>query len=146
MQNHTGSISRWQFAALAMLLAATVLGCGRAGPYPAEGIARFADDGAPLSGGTIETEPVFSGGEEFIARGTIQPDGTFRLGTHTEDDGAMGGLHRVRVLPPESPIPGSRPIHPLMQSFDTSGWEFYIHPDPEKNKLVVDVQFDRKRR
>jgi hypothetical protein len=121
--------------------------------YPAEGIAYFRNrDGIRLTGGTVEAQPVFSGGEKFIARGEIQPDGTFRLSMLGGGDGAMEGLHRVRVLPPEGDtdkstetIPSPHTIHPRMQSFDTSELEFYIHPDKEQNKLIVEVMFDQER-
>jgi hypothetical protein len=145
-------IRRWFLVVLTTFTIGSFAGCGwGGGPYPAEGIAYFRD-GTRLTGGTVEAQPVFSGGEKFIAKGTIQPDGTFRLSMPGRGDGAMGGLHRVRVLPPEpssgrstAVAPSPHAIHPRMQSFDTSGLEFYVHPDKGPNKLIVEVMFDQER-
>src|SRR5947209_5023568 len=63
-------------------------GCG-SNTYPVEGKVVWAD-GSPiteLAGGMVQFES-----EKLTpnvsARGTIQPDGTFRIGTHNPDDGA----------------------------------------------------------
>jgi hypothetical protein len=44
-----------------------------------------------------------------LARGTIQPDGSFRLASYGSDDGAVLGTHRVRVTCFENQRPGSVP-------------------------------------
>ena len=66
--------------------------------YPAEGFVRFPD-GKPLAGGWI----LFESPDGLIARGMIDENGAFQLGTQREGDGAVIGKHRVSISPPEDP-------------------------------------------
>ena len=73
-------------------------GCGGGGtPHlgktvPVKG--RITYRGKPLVQGTVTFEPEDTGRE---ASGDIGPDGTFVLTTFTDGDGAVPGIHRVRV-------------------------------------------------
>jgi len=42
--------------------------------------------------------------EAPIARTTIGSDGTFKLGTFDDDDGALPGQHQVLIVPPAPPL------------------------------------------
>src|SRR5262245_20836831 len=84
--------------ALALL---SLVGCGGRGPYPVEGKIVVKGNAFPvknLEGYLVmfqsETEPVVS------ANGTVQADGTFRMGMYKMDDGAVAGKHRVALTPP----------------------------------------------
>jgi hypothetical protein len=91
--------------ALAALVAA---GCGGGAdtPYPVGGTVYL--DGQPakeLVGGTV----TFSSSElHKMASGMIKPDGTYRLGSLTAEDGAVPGKYEVTVSPPETAGAGER--------------------------------------
>jgi hypothetical protein len=78
----------------AFLLASFCAGCGRhaANIAPVKGVVTL--DGKPLKIGTVITIPNAGRG----ARGFIQPDGSFELGTYGKTDGALLGSHRVGVV------------------------------------------------
>lgn len=81
-------------AGLAILfLMIAVSGCG-GGPeiVPARGKVLY--QGQPVPNGVVMFQPV--SGQP--ARGDIQPDGTFVLGTNSERDGATVGPNQVRVV------------------------------------------------
>jgi hypothetical protein len=72
-------------------------GCGGGGhqvgnTVPVKG--RITYKGKPLIQGTVTFEPEDTGRE---AEGRIGPDGSFALTTFKEGDGAVIGVHRVRV-------------------------------------------------
>ena len=82
-------------------LTAGVVGCqdGRQATYPARGVVRFAD-GTPVRSGTVEFRSESCGS---IARGTVDRDGSFILGTYETADGAVAGPHKVIVVQFVSP-------------------------------------------
>lgn len=63
-------------------------------------------DGTPLTSGVVIFTPIEVESAENLteqdfakgARGEIQPDGTYKLSTYSEDDGAVVGVHEVRVM------------------------------------------------
>ncbi len=130
----------------ACVFAAGALGCGGGGSttYPVTGRVTFPD-GKPLSTGTVEFQPVAPSGDgekpsanptgRISARGMIQADGSYALGTFGTDDGAVEGKHRVLVTPglppgPINPASPSKPvIHSRFQRYETSGLEFTVTPD-----------------
>jgi len=84
---------RWCPTLIAALLVA-VFGCGPSrGVVPVTGIAKLKD-GTPLARGHV----FLTGGGANGARGQIQPDGTFRLGTFTPTDGAKPGTYTAYIL------------------------------------------------
>ena len=88
-----GRLGRSWCPFLAALLVA-VVGCGPGrGVVPVTGIAKLKD-GTPLARGHV----FLTGGGENGARGQIQPDGTFRLGTFTPTDGVKPGTYTAYVL------------------------------------------------
>src|SRR5438477_10167409 len=83
--------------AAALLLLPLVSGCGRSGPYPVEGKVVW-EDGSPAKELAM-AQVVFDLPEmQISSRGSIQPDGTFRLTTYKPNDGAMPGEYKVMVL------------------------------------------------
>jgi hypothetical protein len=97
--------SRWVgLAALLVACVACDVGCGRRPTLvPVSG--RVTLDGKPLGFGSVMIQP--TGGP--AARGTIQPDGSFAVGTFTPGDGAIVGPASVRVACYEQQRPGAPP-------------------------------------
>jgi hypothetical protein len=88
---------RRQFSLLRLIFAAFVIvGCGPGRPatYPVRGTIVFAD-GKPVAWGTVE---FYSVEDKIAARGQIQPDGTFKLSTYGDGDGAVAGRHLVSII------------------------------------------------
>ena len=111
--------------------------------YEAGGKVAFAN-GTPLRGGWVEFQPADTS-HNVSARGEIQSDGTFRLGTFSPGDGAIEGEHRVLVVPPlpegdrdETPIPRWI-IDPKYFRFETSGLRFRVDRDESKNRFEIRV-------
>lgn len=140
------SHGRWRSGSLVVVLVSAVLaGCG-GGPLPtyeAGGTVTFPD-GKPLSGGWVEFQPV-EAPLSVGARGEIQPDGTFRLGTFESGDGAIEGEHRALVVPPlpegdrdETPTPRWI-IDPRFFRVETSGLRFTVSQDASKNQFHIEV-------
>lgn len=61
-------------------------------------------NGAPLPYGTVILQPA----QGQPAAGAIQPDGTFRLSTFAENDGATPGAHKVSVACYSSQSPAAK--------------------------------------
>jgi hypothetical protein len=73
----------------------------------------------------------------------VEEDGSFRLSTFSEADGAIAGLHRVLIIPGrargERPGTQKRTLHGKYQSFDTSGLEATVTADgPNNFEFVVE--------
>ncbi len=124
------------------LMLAFSLGCGEGQlkTYPVQGKVLFAD-GSPVKLGTIECLSETHG---IQATGTINRDGTFRLKTYREEDGAVEGLHKcviVQFIQAEG-IPNYKPstlgvIHKRHASYATSGLSIRVEPDTSKNQDIV---------
>ena len=128
---------------LATLLASLALGCnsGRLKTYEVEGQVVFKD-GSPVKVGIVETKAL---GKSVQATGSINKDGSFRLTTYRENDGAIAGQHRVVVIQmiPVEDIPNYRPstmgvVHRKHASYNTSELTMSVEPDgSNKIRLVV---------
>lgn len=128
---------------LATLLGAFALGCnsGRLKTYEVEGQVVFKD-GSPVKVGIVETKAL---GKSVQATGSINKDGSFRLTTYRENDGAIAGQHRVVVIQmiPVEDIPNYRPstmgvVHRKHASYNTSELTMSVEPGgPNKIRLVV---------
>lgn len=77
-----------------MLLVTCGCGSDRIPTYPVRGTVVFSD-GSPVRTGIVEFS---SENHDLTATGTIQPDGSFVLGTYDINDGAVAGIHSVIVL------------------------------------------------
>ena len=111
-------------AAWVILVAAMIFGCNKSDrirTYPVSGTVTFPY-GSPIGLSSI----LFESREHAIpAKGVVEEDGTFTLGTYEEDDGAGAGKHIVSItpMPSEDFDPdASRRVRP---SIDPS----YMHPD-----------------
>jgi hypothetical protein len=114
-----------------------VSGCG-GGLYPVQGQVVY-EDGTPMTEGFVICE-MQEGGAAVMARGPIQPDGTFRLGTRKPGDGARPGKYRVLVTPrarteEEKNLPPV--LDPKFTRYSTSGLEFEVKK--EKNDFPLKV-------
>src|SRR5262249_48822705 len=122
-------------AALCLLLAG---GCGGAKLYQVHGKVIFPD-GTPLNGGA----GVFCPPDKKAPlgpRGGVREDGTFRVSTFREGDGAPEGAYRVLITPLElgNPAPPA-PFAKRYRSFETSGLEYTVKPgENEFFKITVE--------
>ena len=142
---------RWLVAAIVGLLLVSV-GCGskQRPTYEAGGKVVFKKDGKPLMAGYVEFESLDAELKNRLnARGRIQPDGTFRLGTYEEGDGAVEGPHRVLVIPPlpeataeeEQDAPRAKPtIHRRFYAYETSELQFTVTREKDKHYFVIEVE------
>lgn len=132
------------------VLLVSLTGCGSSSmpTYPAGGKVIFPD-GRPLEGGRVELRSV-NAANNPVARGEVQPDGTFRLSTFQPNDGAVEGEHLALVVPPPPP-PGSdtrgdksshQPVlDPRFMLYKTSGLKFTVTRDPAKNQITLQVDY-----
>jgi hypothetical protein len=133
---------RWPAVGLIVLTALTAAGCGGRKLYPVQGEVVF-QDGSPLTGGMVIFEPVDKE-VKTGARGEIQADGHFRLGTEQDGDGALEGRYKVLVRPARAgkidernPPPAA--VHPRYQGIDTTPLEFTVTRDKDKNHFTIEV-------
>jgi len=133
--------------ALSAILIGSSPGCGEKSRFP---------ETLPVSGKVIYNgQPVTKGTVTFQsdtgqpATGEIQPDGTYRLSTFAEKDGALPGHHKVMIIANDADptlMPGSSPgykppkdlIPKKYGALATSGLE----ADVSKDKPTID--FDLK--
>jgi len=80
-----------------------ISGCGK--KVPLRGTVVFSDDGSSITSGTI----FFTDGKN-AARGTIQPDGTFVMGSNELDDGLPPGDYTVYFYDVTESAPASVPV------------------------------------
>jgi hypothetical protein len=134
-----GSAQRsWHAGTLALLPLLGAGGCGSQTFFPVSG--KFTHkDGTPVTAGLVIFEPV---SQKVSARGEIHADGTFLLGTNSNNDGAMEGEYKVLVAPPPLPEEGKRlrsPVHPKYQSLESTPLKFTVTRDRSKNKFNIEV-------
>ena len=122
----------------------SLAGCGESElqTYPASGKVIFAD-GKPLTGGFVEFQPV-DAAIHITARGQIQPDGTFELGTLRKNDGAVAGEYLVSVTPPmpstDADTLSKRPlIDPRFRDPHASGFRFTVSSEASQNRFSLEV-------
>ena len=104
--------------------------------------------GKALEFGGVMFQPI-GGGD--LARGRIQPDGTFILSTKSKGDGVRQARCRVRVTSfevqkqgPAAEIEGDSPLGKSMipskyQSFGSSGIEIDVTPDLPQ-PVIIDLE------
>jgi len=69
-------------------------GMGQLRTHPVEGQVRFTSGGAPTFG-DIE---FYNEEHKLNARGKINKDGSFSIGTYSENDGAIEGTHKIVII------------------------------------------------
>ncbi|MCP4098201.1 MAG: hypothetical protein GY748_18370, partial [Planctomycetaceae bacterium] len=84
------------FAALCIFALSQILGCG-SGQVPTHAIDGIvqSEDGSPLMFGNIE---FYNAEHKINARGNINRDGTFTVGTYSDNDGAVEGEQQIAIL------------------------------------------------
>jgi hypothetical protein len=128
-----------------MLLATALAGCqhGEYPTYRAGGTVAFSD-GAPVTSGSVEFRSVNTP-RPVVAKGEIQPDGTFALSTFFPDDGAVEGKHQAVVVPrvpgspPPTPPPRSKVIDPRFLRYETTPLRFTVGRDASGNRFRIVV-------
>src|SRR5687768_12763016 len=75
-------------------------GDGRPATFPVQGTVRF-QSGEPVPVGVVEFRSKSDG---RIAKGKINQQGRFTVGTFTNDDGAVAGEHQVLVIQHFDPL------------------------------------------
>ena len=105
-------------------------------------------DGRRATFGTVEFKAE-DGGQ--IASGRIEQDGSFRLSTFGDGDGAVAGRHRaivVQVINTEHlPLEQHHhvlDVHPRYARYETSGLEFSVDPGGENVLEIVVGEAPRK--
>ena len=128
-----------------LILCATSLGCSGSGVYPVEGQVTWKD-GRPatdLAGSLVFFE---NAEKKTNSRGSIQADGTFKLTTNKENDGAPAGEHTVLLIevgrkslggPDASAIAPSK-IDTRYATPATSDLRATVNPGPNKITLTID--------
>jgi len=116
-----------------LLVGAT--GCGNS-QNRLSGTVKF-EDGSPVTQGSV----VFLK-EGYMARGTIQPDGSYTVGSLTESDGLPNGEYRVyiegaEVEDPQSPSGMRSMVDAKMNSPETSDLKYKSPDDGDKLDIVV---------
>lgn len=108
--------------------------------YPVEGIVTL-DDGTPVQTGTVEFNSL---DQNLTARGSIQSDGTFRLTTFKDGDGAVAGAHDAVVVQLISTEDLSLHEHdhgptidPKFAHYDSAGLRFTVHTDRTNSIRVL---------
>ncbi len=126
----------------------TMAGCGGGPPvHPVRGHVQSQDGRRPTFG-TVEFK-ADEGGQ--IASGRIEQDGSFRLTTFADGDGAVAGRHRaiiVQVVNTEH-VPLEKhhhvlDVHPRYARYETSGLEFTIEPGGQNDLVIVVDEAPRK--
>ncbi len=128
------AIARWICIVVVSLLLVSTSGCGKKQQpvVPVSGTVLY--NGKPLDSGSV----VFQPKDGPPAHSKIQQDGTFRLSTHRDGDGAVLGEHAVQITcyepPPtgqiETPLGKSR-IPRKYTSYETSGLKANVKPANE---------------
>jgi hypothetical protein len=121
------------------LLLLALAGCGGPRLYPVEGTIQFTDGqvARELAGASVEFDPLEG---KAGARGTVGPDGRFRLGTDQPGDGAVPGTYRVCIQPPLPDLdrPAARVLDRRYQSLATTDLKVTVKAEP--NHLVLTVE------
>lgn len=132
---------RWRRKLLGALCLSGLLvanaGCGDESvpTYPAAGQVTFAD-GDPVRFGVVELRSVDRG---VTARGKIERDGTFVLGTRTSSDGAVAGRHQAIVVQHVSPNAAPQPLDESHSHGPTSGLAASKYADFATSSLEVEI-------
>jgi hypothetical protein len=125
-----------RLAPLTLLFTVATLGCGK-GYHPVRGTVTL-EGGQPVANGIVVFE---STGDEhpITARGEIQPDGRFELGTDNPEDGVRAGKYRVlvtqRVENPDAVLAPA--FDSRYTSFKTSGLEFEVKPGTNEYQIKL---------
>jgi hypothetical protein len=121
------------------LVAILAVGCNN--NVPLKGKVTFTDNGEPLTQGTVAFLK-----DGIVSRGTIQPDGTFVIGTEKVSDGLPPGTYQVYITGSEIVTPinehGANAYEPQIdrkyESPDTSGLSVTVDASTRTFNIEVD--------
>jgi hypothetical protein len=101
----------WAAGLAALAVGLALSGCGGQGPVKVTGTLTL--NGQPVEGAMVQFFPAKDGGRP--ATGTTQADGSFRLTTVENYDGAMPGEYKVVITynPPVESAPGENTEHAM---------------------------------
>jgi hypothetical protein len=124
---------------LAAVLVGIAGGCGRSDMHRVSGRVHFVD-GSPLRSGRVVVE--YDGAQKGGAWGRIKENGSFTIGTLSENDGMKAGTYSVTIRdafePATRPDKSATPlVHPRFLSPATSGLSFEV-PKQTKWDIVVE--------
>jgi hypothetical protein len=115
-------------------------GCGN--KVGLRGKVTFSDDGKPLHTGTVCFET-----DTYLARGTLQPNGTYVVGSISERDGLPPGIYRVFISGAEKEIGRDKDDMPIMEPLiDTkfaSGSTSGLSLDVTRSTKTFDIKVER---
>lgn len=123
---------------LVAICTSLIMSCGRPAGLPnmvpIRGTVSYG--GSMLTEGTVIYAPVASEGRQ--ARGTIQRDGSFRLTTLRENDGAQHGEYKVVVIALE-PHPGEPPSREEVEAAGGRITRGSLIPDRYTSAATTDI-------
>ena len=127
---------------------ALLLCCGCGNKVPLTGKVTFADDGSPLTKGTV----CFVSGA-FLARGYLKEDGTYQISSTGRNDGLPPGTYKVYLVGAElvtSDGGGNSTYTPLVDrrydNPETSGLECEVDSKTRRFDFTVERFVDRSPR
>lgn len=127
--------------ALCCVLFAT--GCN-SGKVPVCGNVTFSDDQSPVTSGTVYFQT-----ESYLARGALQADGSYVLGSEKAKDGLPPGTYRVYVqgaLTEVGKTPGGEPVfESMLDDKYTDSVKSGLVFEAGKGDKRFDFQVDRKK-
>ena len=131
-------VCRFVLFAVFAWLVAMATGCS-GGRYPVTGKVTYAD-GSPMTEGMVICE--MRDGEKIVqARGNLESDGSFRLGTENPGDGVLPGKYRVLVVGRQLSERESETMLPFIDSkftsYETSGLELEVKEG--RNEMNISV-------
>lgn len=122
---------------------AILIGCSSTGPYPVEGVIVWMD-GTPAKE-LVNSQVVFEQTGKFSSRGVVKADGTFKLTTNKQDDGAMPGEHQVLIVESRPYAKGGEGaglapgyLHDKYYDLKSSGLKATVIPGGNKVELKVE--------
>jgi len=124
------------------LLAIVLAGCGgEPGLVAVQG--RVTYKGQPVSKGDVYFSPTQAGARG--AQGTLESDGSYRLGTLAPGDGAYVGTYKVSIVSrgPDKPIPAKQAGRMMPEDMQGTGDPLiprhYFSPESSRLEAAVDA-------
>jgi len=135
-------MSRLCLHGILAVLTLVALGCGDLNRVKVRGKVVFSDDSSPLTRGVVCFD-----NDKTMARGNIQPDGSYSVGMGNDGGGVDPGSYKVSILFAQEEVPGGTVYAPRYKkliddkyvSRDTSGLEIVVDP----SKTQFDIKVDR---
>ena len=132
---------RFCLYSIVVVVALVAVGCGDANRVNVRGKVTFSDDGSPLTRGIVCLD-----NDKVMARGTLQPDGSYAIGVEKDGRGIPPGSYKVSILFAQEELPGGAPYSPRYNklidekyaSRHTSGIELVVDPSTTGFDITVD--------